>query len=285
MLQGTVLAHGVAPTPAIVQGSTQHVSFLSIHYSRRHASAHFSNRETMDLRPFLSDNLENFRALFQTWFLSANIDKSIAIASESKLVLSTLYASIKRKELITFASTSGSPLLEHLKSHKVGLLLVTEGLEDMSGDQFIETALTLQPDLRSVLLVESHLLEGEPLKIYKSDVIIASRDMLNRDFALRAGVLAALGGARYRSPSINSYSSGVGIELTATERKMLEFYAAGLTIAEMAERLPYTKNTVKTYSRNLLQKLGVGNRQKAISAAIGLGFKTLLIDEQPGRQS
>lgn len=239
----------------------------------------------MDLRPFLSDNLEKFRALFQAWFLSANIDKSIAIASESRLVLSTLYASIKRKELITFASTSGNSLLAHLKSHKVGLLLVTEGLEDMSGDQFIQKALTLQPNLRSVLLVESHLLERQPPKIYNSDVVIASRDMLNTDFSLRAGVLAALGGARYRSPSINSYSSGVGIELTATERQILEFYAAGLTIAEMAERLPYTKSTVKTYSRNLLQKLGVGNRQKAISAAIGFGLKNLVTDERIGGES
>lgn len=239
----------------------------------------------MNLLPFLNDNLEKYRTLFRTWFLSSSIDKSIAIASESKLLLSLLYASFKRKETITFVSSSGNGLLEHLKSHKVGLLLVTEGLDDMSGDHLIEKALTLQSNLRSVLLVESHVLEREPLKIYKSDVIIASRDMLKADFSLRAGVLAALGGARYRSPSINSYSSGVGIELTATERKILEFYAAGLTLEEMAERLPYTKNTVKTYSRNLMQKLGVGNRQKAISAAINLGLKTLLVDEQPGRQS
>jgi DNA-binding NarL/FixJ family response regulator len=100
--------------------------------------------------------------------------------------------------------------------------------------------------------------------------------MLRPDHVLRAGVLAALGGARYRSPSIASLSTGLGIELSATERQILEFYAAGLTIEEMADRLPYTKNTVKTYSRNLMQKLGVGNRQKAISAAIALGFSGLL---------
>lgn len=239
----------------------------------------------MNLRPFLDNNLEKYRILFRMWFLSSSIDKSIAIASESKLLLSLLYASFKQKEPITFISSSGNSLLEHLKSHKVGLLLVTEDLDDMSGDHLIEKALTLQSNLRSVLLIESHVLEREPLKDYKSDVIIASRDMLKADFSLRAGVLAALGGARYRSPSINSYSSGVGIELTATERKILEFYAAGLTLEEMAERLPYTKNTVKTYSRNLMQKLGVGNRQKAISAAINLGFKTLLVNKQPGCQS
>ena len=147
----------------------------------------------------------------------------------------------------------------------------------------ITKALALQPNLRSVLLVESHVLEREPLKVYKSDVIIASKDMLKADFSLRTGVLAALGGARYRSPSIVSYSSGVGVELTDTERKILEFYAAGLTLAEMADRLPFTKNTVKTYSRNLMQKLGVGNRQKAISAAINMGFMTLPTNGQPER--
>jgi DNA-binding NarL/FixJ family response regulator len=230
----------------------------------------------MPLLPFLGENAERFQALFRAWFLSSGIDQSIAIVTESRLVLSTIYSSLKRKDVVTFAATSGGPFLEHLKARKVGFLLVTEGLDDMSGDHLIAESVALQPDLRSVLLVESHILAREPLKVYRSDVVVASCDMLRPDHVLRAGVLAALGGARYRSPSIASLSTGLGIELSATERQILEFYAAGLTIEEMADRLPYTKNTVKTYSRNLMQKLGVGNRQKAISAAIALGFSGLL---------
>jgi DNA-binding NarL/FixJ family response regulator len=238
----------------------------------------------MSLRPFLGDTIDRFQPLFRAWFLSSGIDKSVAIASESRLLLSTLYGSFQRRDVVSFVGTSGRLFLEHLKSQKVGLLLVTEGLDDMSGDSLIRQALVLQPDLRSVLLIEPYVQAREPLRVYESDVVVASSDMLKPDFALRAGVLAALGGARYRSPSIQAYSVGQGIELSATERKLLEFYAAGLTLDEMSERLPYTKNTVKTYSRNLMQKLGVGNRQKAISAAIALGLTGLLRNDGPGRQ-
>jgi DNA-binding NarL/FixJ family response regulator len=239
----------------------------------------------MSLRPFLGDNLERFQTLFRAWFLSSDVDKSIAIVSESRLLLSTIFGTFQRKDVVTFAGTGGAPFLEHLKSRRVGLLLVTEGLDDMSGDSLVEESVALQPDLRSVLLVESHILVREPLRVYKSDVVIASCDLLKPDYALRSGVLAALGGARYRSPSIGSTPSGLGIKLSVTDRKILEFYAAGLTLEEMAERLPYTKNTVKTYSRNLMQKLGVGNRQKAISAAIALGFSSLIPSNPSGKES
>jgi DNA-binding CsgD family transcriptional regulator len=165
-------------------------------------------------------------------------------------------------------------------------LLVTEGLDDISGDSLIQQSLVLQPDLRSVLLVEQHMLSPDSTRFFESDVVIASCDMLRSDFALRSGILAALGGARYRSPSIAAdRSAGSGIVLSSTERKIIEFYAAGLTIQEMSERLPYTKNTVKTYSRNLMQKLGVANRQKAIAAAIGLGFTSLVRNDGSGCQS
>ena len=230
----------------------------------------------MLLQSFLCTNLEKFQASFRAWFLSSDLDKSIAIASSCKLTLSLLYGSIKRKDLVTFAATDGASFLEHLRLHRVGFLMVVEDLDDMSGDDLIQEALVVQPNLRSILLVESHVILRQPLKVYESDVVIATSDMLKADFVFRAGVLAAVGGARYRSPSIASLPRGVGIELTATERKILEFYAAGLTLDEMTDRLPYTKNTVKTYSRNLMQKLGVGNRQKALSAAIALGLSSLL---------
>jgi DNA-binding NarL/FixJ family response regulator len=239
----------------------------------------------MSLLPFLGQNLERFQVLFRAWFLSSGIDKTVAIAAESRLLVSTIYGSFKRKDVVVLATTNGGDILDFLRTRKIGLLLATEGLDDMSGDLLIEESLKLQPDLRSVLMVDPHILSREPHRVYKSDVVIATCDMLKPDHVLRAGILAALGGARYRSPSIDSLVPGLGIELSVTERKILEFYASGFTLDEMAERLPYTKNTVKTYSRNLMQKLGVGNRQKAISAAIALGFTDLLGGVVPHNRS
>jgi DNA-binding NarL/FixJ family response regulator len=43
----------------------------------------------------------------------------------------------------------------------------------------------------------------------------------------------------------------------------------------MAERLQLSPRTIQTYSGNLLQKLGVNNRQKALVAALKIGYSRL----------
>ena len=53
---------------------------------------------------------------------------------------------------------------------------------------------------------------------------------------------------------------------------MLECYALGLTNAEAAERLNLSPQSTKTYSRNLLSKLEVSNRQLALIKALGRGL-------------
>jgi ATP/maltotriose-dependent transcriptional regulator MalT len=92
----------------------------------------------------------------------------------------------------------------------------------------------------------------------------------------RTAFFAAIGRARYRTPSIlpaQSKSNGVDhCDLSQTDRQLLELYAQGLTIREMSERLPFTYATTKTYCRNLLSKLGVNNRQKAIMRALEIGL-------------
>jgi DNA-binding NarL/FixJ family response regulator len=56
---------------------------------------------------------------------------------------------------------------------------------------------------------------------------------------------------------------------------LLEAYALGLSNQETANRLGLSVRTVQTYSSNLLQKLGVNNRQKALLRAMSLGAHAL----------
>jgi DNA-binding NarL/FixJ family response regulator len=129
--------------------------------------------------------------------------------------------------------------------------------------------------MASILFVEEDASLNATNQTYNSPVIVASQDMLREDQALRRAILCAIGGTTYRSPSISigDVSDSIyAVKLSEHERKILEFYAAGLTINEMALRLPLSQSSVKTYSRNLLQKLGVGNRQKALIKALQLGL-------------
>lgn len=64
-------------------------------------------------------------------------------------------------------------------------------------------------------------------------------------------------------------------QLSVRERQLLEAYALGLSNQETANRLGLSVRTVQTYSSNLLQRLGVNNRQKALLRAMSLGFNAL----------
>jgi DNA-binding NarL/FixJ family response regulator len=230
----------------------------------------------MTLKPLLDKRFAEFSATFRTWFLSSNLSKSVAIVSHSRLFISLVYGSFKNKSLIVYATDSGQDFLNYLRRNSVGLICVTEKLMDMRGDDLVVQSKQICANIAAILLVEDVPPVNQVNINFKSPVVVAVDDMLKSDNALRRGFLCALGGTSYRSPSIqanSSENSSIGIiQLSDTERKILEFYAAGLTINEMVEELPFSKNTVKTYSRNLLAKLGVGNRQKALLKALELGL-------------
>jgi DNA-binding NarL/FixJ family response regulator len=98
--------------------------------------------------------------------------------------------------------------------------------------------------------------------------------------------MAVVSNTSYYSPSIVQHFAelnlqpanvdGNTIHLSLRDRQLLEAYALGLSNQETAKRLGLSVRTVQTYSVNLLQRLGVNNRQKALRRAVGLGFNALL---------
>ncbi|MFJ5230984.1 response regulator [Kitasatospora sp. NPDC088391] len=62
--------------------------------------------------------------------------------------------------------------------------------------------------------------------------------------------------------------------LSAREREVLRLMAAGLTNAEIAERMRVGAETVKTHVARILGKLGVRGRTQAVVAAYESGFVT-----------
>jgi DNA-binding NarL/FixJ family response regulator len=60
--------------------------------------------------------------------------------------------------------------------------------------------------------------------------------------------------------------------LTQREREVLQLLVEGLSTRAVAARLSVSRNTVRTHVANVLRKLGVHDRGKAVSSAVELGI-------------
>ena len=158
----------------------------------------------------------------------------------------------------------------------MGLLLSTIDLEDGSGDGLIAPARLLHPSLRCVLIADHHHYRRDDAMTWQSPVIVSSFDLGDESEPWNQALMSAITNTTYRSPSIPDCLLNDGdkraLKLTPRERQMLECYALGLTNAQAAERLSLSPQSTKTYSRNLLAKLNVSNRQLALMKTMGNAF-------------
>ena len=67
-------------------------------------------------------------------------------------------------------------------------------------------------------------------------------------------------------------ASDVPEPLTGREREVLRLFSAGLSNREIGEALGVVEGTVKNHVHNILQKLGVRDRNRAMLKAIELGY-------------
>ena len=67
-------------------------------------------------------------------------------------------------------------------------------------------------------------------------------------------------------------ASEVPERLTGREREVLRLFSAGLSNREIGEALGVVEGTVKNHVHNILQKLGVRDRNRAMLKAIELGY-------------
>ena len=230
----------------------------------------------MNLLELVQERNTRFQSTFQKWFLGSSIHPSIAILSSSRMLLTSLYAATAKKALITYLSDDGKSFLDFLAKNQVGLLITTDQLQDMLGEALIQRGLGMQPSLRTILLLQDQPSGNLKEQDYKSPIIVANEDLLTNTYPFQTALLAAIGNAAYRSPSAPAIKSqqidSISIKLSAIETQMLEYFAEGLTLGEIAVKTHHTSSTIKTYSRNLLQKLGVNSRQKALMKAIQIGI-------------
>lgn len=92
---------------------------------------------------------------------------------------------------------------------------------------------------------------------------------VSKEDGMGALCAAVRGAARGQSDAgIGTRQRSEGIPLRATERALLRLLAQGLTNAQIAAATGLTRETVKTYLRDLYLKLDVKNRAQAAAVAL-----------------
>lgn len=213
--------------------------------------------------------------------LSKSFNPSIVFVAESHFQLACSFKALKRKGDFLGCATTSAQAIELLRRVSPGIVVVIEACNECIYGDVIDHLSATCPDARSMVIVKSlPILEGT--NILRADSVVADKDIFLPVNPMFQALMAIVAGSTYRSPSIISYlkrsdhavdlPSPDRITLSLRDHQLLEAYALGLSNREVAETLNLSIRTVQTYSGNLLQRLGVNNRQKAIRRAIELGF-------------
>ena len=232
----------------------------------------------MNLLPLFKNNLWRFKATFASWLLRSGIKPTIIYASDSKFVLSLFFGTTSRKNRIGGCFTSAEDVLAYLSENEAGILATTLSLDDISGDELIQQVKTIRPNLRCILIAENNNYTASEAESWRSPVIVAAQDIGDESEPWRVAMLSAIANTTYRSKSIQQQSEVQDpskISLTPREQDILQCFAMGLTNVEAAERLKLSPHSTKTYSKRLMAKLNVNNRQLALLKVFGTNHTAL----------
>jgi len=215
--------------------------------------------------------------------LCSDVHRSIILVFESRAFLGLLADQFKHLNVIA-ACEGEQEALSTLSKAPVGLLVAGDRLAEGNLKAMGEQAIKLNPDLRMMAIIQD---PANSLGCQSFHAVIADADIGAEDYPVYQGLMAMLANISYESPTIQAtraeleyetiHSIRPRIQLTPREHDILRCYAMGLTNREAAAMLKLSIYTVQTYSSDLLSKLGVNNRQKALrkALAIGIGIRQL----------
>lgn len=228
----------------------------------------------MDLTPFLGSLEGN---TFDAVLLSVASGGKVAIAMKGRFLLRALCESISDRRLIGCAITEEEGCLAYLKRDTYDLLLCTDHLESGNGFELTRQAKELYPDLKVVMLALGDVIPAEYEHAPWLEAVVAEADIVDDQRPLQAAVIAVMGHHSYRSPSLRSgklpYLSCP--RLTPREYEVLDLLASGLSDREIAQKLVVSDATARTYTKRLLQTLGVNNRLQAVLKGVRCGMVQL----------
>ncbi|MCP9835237.1 MULTISPECIES: response regulator transcription factor [unclassified Cyanobium] len=228
----------------------------------------------MDFTPFL-DSLDG--AGLDDVLLSMEIPCRLAIAMNGRFLLRAVCESLQNRRMIGCAVTDAATCLAYLAREHHALLLCTDRLESGNGFELARQARERQPDLMVVLLALGDVIPAEYADAPWLQAVVAEADVVDDQRPLQAAVMAVMGRHHYRSASLRSGSLPYLScpRLTPKEYEVLDLLASGLSDRDIAERLQVSASTARTYTKRLLQVLGVNSRLQAVLKGMRCGMVRL----------
>ncbi len=227
----------------------------------------------------LKSNASTYEGRFLLACLSTGFSPKVLLLADSPLLLGAQLRSLKNIDDCIGCCLSAPEAIDILRLDQPGLVLIAGYSSSLSFQDVIDYVTENCPRTRVIVFVNNLDLACLP---QSADAIVAEADLGLPENPILQCLMALVSNATYRSPSIESLVSQSDdqsdimpkdrIFLSLRDRQLLSGYLLGLSNKQMAEQLNLSPRTIQTYSGNLLQKLGVRNRQKALLRALEIGF-------------
>jgi DNA-binding NarL/FixJ family response regulator len=201
----------------------------------------------------------------------------VLIVDDDKLMRAGLRAVLSSDEEIEVVGEAddGRAAIDSARRLRPDVVLMDIRMPEMDGVTATREVLEAAPDCRVVIVttfeeddyVFGGLAAGASGFLLKrtgpEELIAAIHTVAAGEALLSPSVTRRVVERMAREPGVEPQEERLG-ELTEREREVLELIAAGLTNAEIAERLVIEESTVKTHVKRVLMKLDLRDRVQAV---------------------
>jgi DNA-binding NarL/FixJ family response regulator len=203
----------------------------------------------------------------QQELLALGPDQAVLLVFKSKVIL-RLLANVVKPIFVAGLCQGEKEAVDFIDLHreKVRAIIAGDELADDNSTSLVQRAYLQLPELRTMVIIERPI-DVEDIELFNA--VIADADLDSRNLHIYKGIMAMLGRKRYRSPGVaiqalECLESRETLKLTQREKDIVRCFARGLSNKEAARELGLSIYTIQTYSADLLAKLEVSNRQKAL---------------------
>ena len=219
----------------------------------------------------------------------------VLLADDKEVFREGLARLLEEQEYIEVVSqcANGKQAIKDVKETKTDVVLIDSNILDCGSNEATREIKKSSPQVRVAVLTDSKnerelfsAIEsgatGYLQKNTKVEDLVKSIDLIGKGEVVISPPLAEKLVGKFASMRQKETESQTG--LTKREIEIVNLLAKGATNKEIAKTLFITENTAKVHLKNILEKLGLRNRQHVSAYAVQQGLVTEIIDtlEKPG---